>query len=61
MKNKKTVSISPEEAAIIAGAVDNAICFGTGILTACEEGIKDAGYIWCDWHAEYVFENYIDE
>jgi len=56
----KTVSMSPEEAAIIAGAVENAF-WGTGILTACEEAIQDAGYIWTDWHVEYVFENYVDE
>jgi len=47
MKNIKTIPMSHEEAAIIAGAVKNALCWGTGILT--------------DWHVEYVFENYVDE
>ena len=58
---ESNIGMSPEEAAIIAGAVENALCWGTGIVTACEEAIKDAGYIWTDWHLEYVFDEYINE
>jgi hypothetical protein len=58
--NEKTISLAAEEAAIIASAVENAVCWGTGILTTCQEAIQNAGYYWTDGHVEYVFENYVD-
>ena len=57
---RKQIPMSPTEAAIISRAVENALCWGTGILTRCQEEIEDAGFKWEDRHERYIFENYID-
>lgn len=53
-------SMSPEEAAIISGAVENALCWGTGILTTAQEALEDEGFTWTPRHEQYVFENYVN-
>jgi hypothetical protein len=58
---KKSTPMSSDEAAIIAGAAENALCWGTGILTTCMEALEDAGFAWEERHEQYIFENYIDE
>lgn len=58
---KKIIPMPSDEAAIIAGAVENSLCWGTGMLTTCKEALEDEGYEWTGRHEAYVFENYIDE
>ena len=52
--------MSPDEAAIISGAVENALCWGTGIITACREALEMYDYTFTTTHEQYIFENYID-
>ncbi|MCB5272458.1 MAG: hypothetical protein LHW56_11555 [Candidatus Cloacimonetes bacterium] len=52
--------MSSEEAAIISGAVENALCWGTGLLTTSKEALEDAGYTWGPQYEQYIFENYVD-
>ena len=55
------ISMSSDEAAIISGAVEPALCWGCGILTRCQEELEDTGYEWTPRHEAYVFENYIND
>jgi hypothetical protein len=48
--------MSPDEAAIICGAVENADCWGAGRLTTAREAIEDAGYEWTSAHERFVYE-----
>lgn len=52
--------ISPEEASIIGLAVENALCWGTGIVTTCREALELYNYTFTTTHEQYIFENYID-
>ena len=52
--------MSPDEAAIISGAVENALCWGTGIITTCREALEMYDYTFTTTHEQYIFENYID-
>lgn len=58
-RQKKT-PMSSDEAAIIAGAVENALCWGTGLLTTAREALEDAGYTWTFQHEHYIFENFVE-
>jgi hypothetical protein len=53
--------ISTEEIDIISRAVYNAKCWGTGIVTACQEEIEAYDYEWTEAHEHYVFKTYIDQ
>ena len=49
-----------EELTIIESAVNNALCFGTGILSTCIEQLEDAGYPWDERYETYIFNKYIE-
>ncbi len=53
-----TEGMSPDEAAIICGAVADADCWGAGRLTVAKERIEDAGFVWTDRHELFVFEEF---
>lgn len=59
MANSKEITL--EEKQLIQDAVDNALSFGTGILTACKEALEDFDYKWGEHHEKYVFETYVDK
>jgi len=53
-----TEGMSPDEAAIICGAVADADCWGAGRLTVAKERIEDAGFVWTDRHELFAFEEF---
>jgi hypothetical protein len=48
------------ERMIIERAVNNAACFGLGILTTTQEYLEDHGYTWTEELEKYVFETYVE-
>jgi hypothetical protein len=53
--------ITEEHKMIIADAVDSALAFGTGLLTACKESLEEEDIEFTDEHEKYVFDTYIDQ
>lgn len=52
--------ITDHEMIIITNAVNAALCFGTGVLTLCQEELEDYGYTWTEEHEKYVFDTFIE-
>lgn len=48
------------EKLVIDRAVENALCFGLGILTSARERIEDVEGEWRDELEKYVFETYVE-
>ena len=52
--------MSADEAVIISGAVENALCWGTSIISTCRKVLELYDYTFTPEHEQYIFENYID-
>ena len=48
--------MSPEEAAIIWGAIENADCWGAGRLSTAKNAMEMEGYTWTEKHERYLYD-----
>jgi len=53
--------ISTIEAEIIARSIDNALCWGTGFISTCQENLMDLGFEWAEHHEHHIFKHYVEE
>jgi len=48
--------LTTEEIYLIHDGVDNALCWGLGILSTCKELLADNGYTWTEQHEKVLME-----
>lgn len=48
--------MSPDEAAILCGAVEDASCWGAGAMVVAQQRIEAAGYQWTVAHEQFIDE-----
>lgn len=52
--------MSPKEAEIICGAVEDADTWGLGRISLAKERIIDAGYVWTPLCEQFIFEKFVN-
>lgn len=54
-----SIAMSPDEAAIICGAVEDADTWGCGRLLVTKKRLGEAGYAWDDKYEDYIYEEFL--
>jgi hypothetical protein len=52
--------MSPDEASIICGAVDDADTWGCGRISEAKKRIEEAGYVWTEAHELFIFREFAE-
>lgn len=50
--------MSPDEAAIICGAVEEADTWGCGRISEAMKRLEEAGYTWVDKYEQFIFREF---
>lgn len=53
--------MTDHEQMLITNSVNNALAFGTGVLTTCQEELEDYGYVWTEEHEKFALDTYFKE